>query len=308
MSACGCHTYDAAVDLQLAEINIATLVAPLDDPRIDDFRNALDEVNAIAERSPGFVWRLQTEEGNATAIQAFPDPLTIVNLSVWESPETLRSYVFDGLHRDFLRRRREFFVAAERTTALWWVRAGERPTVEDATARLAFLAAHGDSPYAFGLQKHHPVLSIQPSTLDDSDTVALIGELDAELSAMYPEPGSNHFTLTSEQVSPGRGAMLLARLDGRAVGCGAFRLLDATMAEVKRMYVRPEGRGGKLGAALLADLEHRARTAGAKRLVLETGELQAAALGLYAKAGFTPCASWGEYAGAPHSQCYDKSL
>ena len=85
--AAGTRTYDALVDLQLAEINIATLVAPLDDPQIDDFRNAVDEVNAIAEAAPGFVWRLQTDEGNATAIQAFPNPLTIVNLSVWESPD-----------------------------------------------------------------------------------------------------------------------------------------------------------------------------------------------------------------------------
>ena len=76
-----------ATDLHLAEINVATLVAPLDDPQIDDFRDALDEVNALAEASPGFVWRLQTDDGNATAIQAFPNPLTIVNLSVWESPE-----------------------------------------------------------------------------------------------------------------------------------------------------------------------------------------------------------------------------
>ena len=115
------------MELRLAEINIATLLAPIDDPRIDDFRNGLDEVNALAEASPGFVWRLQTEEGNATGIQAFPNPLTIVNLSVWESTESLRAFVFDDLHRSFLRRRREWFETAERTTALWWVPAGERP-------------------------------------------------------------------------------------------------------------------------------------------------------------------------------------
>jgi len=296
------------VELQLAEINIATLVAPMDDPLIDDFRNALDEVNALAEASPGFVWRLQTEDGNATAIQAFANPLTIVNLSVWESVDALRGFVFDGLHRSFLRRRREWFETAERTTALWWVPAGARPTVDDATARLAFLAAFGDSPYAFGLQRRHPVLAIVPTTLDDLDTQDLIGELNAELAAMYPVPGSNHFSLTPQQVAPGSGVLLQARLDGRPVGCGAFRTLDDTTVEVKRMYVRADGRGAKVGAALLADLEQRARAAGARRMVLETGPKQTEALGLYTKVGFVPCPPWGEYVDAPASCCFEKAL
>lgn len=81
-----------------------------------------------------------------------PDPLTIVNLSVWTSVGARRAFVFGGLHTDFLRRRREWFVPAERTTAMWWVPVGEHPTVDDATARLAALAGPGATPYAFGLR------------------------------------------------------------------------------------------------------------------------------------------------------------
>ena len=262
----------------LAQVNIGTLVAPLDDPRIDDFRNALDEVNALAELAPGFVWRLQTEEGNATAIQAFPDPLTIVNLSVWESPAALRAFVFDGLHRAFLRRRREWFVAAERTTALWWIPAGTQPTVDDAKARLAFLATYGDSPYAFGLQRTHPVLTIEP-TGDHA------GNCDA-----------------------GDRVQLRAELDGVAVGRGGYRVLDHVTAEIDELEVDPEHRRAKLGAAILANIEHRARGAGVKRLVVACPGDSSAGLGLWARAGFVPTGPWAEHVDTTGLACFDKPL
>ncbi|HYJ60260.1 MAG TPA: DUF3291 domain-containing protein [Actinomycetota bacterium] len=134
----------------LAQINIGRLLAPVDDPLIADFVAALEPVNALADASPGFVWRLQTEAGDATALRPYEDDLIIVNMSVWTSLEALRAFVFDGPHVDVLRRRREWFeVMAEAYTTLWWVPAGTIPTIDEAKERLAILEARGPSPDAF---------------------------------------------------------------------------------------------------------------------------------------------------------------
>ena len=136
---------------QLAQINVARLLAPIEAPQIADFVAALEPVNALADRAEGFIWRLQTAEGNATAVQAFDDPLVIVNVSVWDSIEALESFAYgDESHRGVLRRRREWFerhlVSA---TALWWIPAGTTPTVDEATARLEHLRSHGPTQHAF---------------------------------------------------------------------------------------------------------------------------------------------------------------
>ena len=93
--------------LHVAQINIGTMVAPTDDPRVAEFMDGLDRINAIADESPGFVWRLQADDGNATSIQIFPDPLTLVNMSVWESVDALKAYVYQSDHVEFFRRRAE---------------------------------------------------------------------------------------------------------------------------------------------------------------------------------------------------------
>ncbi len=117
---------------------------------IDDFRLNLEPVNALAEVSPGYVWRLQDESGNATGIQAFDDELEIVNLTVWESIDALADFAYRSGHAAFLRRRREFFeVPTEPIFCLWWIPEGEIPTVEEALARLEHLRAHGPTPTAF---------------------------------------------------------------------------------------------------------------------------------------------------------------
>ena len=122
----------------LAQVNLARLLAPVDAPETAEFVAALDPVNARADRAAGFVWRLETEEGNATSIRPFADPLVIVNLSVWESVEALEAFAYrDEGHRAVLRRRREWFERhVEPDTALWWIRAGTTPAVEEAVARL----------------------------------------------------------------------------------------------------------------------------------------------------------------------------
>ena len=136
--------------MHLAQLNVGRLRAPMDDPRIDDFRENLDRINALAEASPGFVWRLQDESGNATGIKPYGDDLEIVNLTVWESIEALADFTYRTGHVEFLRRRREFFKApSEAILCLWWIPEGTTPAVEDAVARLDHLRASGPTPTAF---------------------------------------------------------------------------------------------------------------------------------------------------------------
>ena len=141
----------------LAQINIGRLLAPLSDPLIADFVAQLDEINALAERSPGFVWRLQTPEGNATDLRPYEDDRIIVNLSVWESIEQLKDYVYRSAHTEVMKRRREWFEKFDGTfLALWWVDVGHLPTVEEAKQRLDHLYKHGESEFAFSFKKTFP--------------------------------------------------------------------------------------------------------------------------------------------------------
>ncbi|MFG1875602.1 GNAT family N-acetyltransferase [Sphaerisporangium sp. NPDC049003] len=139
---------------------------------------------------------------------------------------------------------------------------------------------------------------------------ALILELNAELAELYPEEGANHFRLDPEEVRPGRGAFLIADdgETGTPLGCGAVRLTEPGVAEIKRMYVRSDARGRGIGRALLLALLDQAAALGAARVVLETGERQAEALKLYRGAGFAETERFGEYVDSPLSVCMAKTL
>lgn len=138
---------------------------------------------------------------------------------------------------------------------------------------------------------------------------ALIDALNAELSGVYSEPGANHFRLDPEEVAGGRGTFLIVYREGEPVGCGALRLLHADTAELKRMYVSPAVRGMGLGRRLVTALEAEAQALGVRRLVLETGVRQAAALALYRATGFHPIRVYGEYCLSPEtSVCLGKEL
>jgi putative acetyltransferase len=138
---------------------------------------------------------------------------------------------------------------------------------------------------------------------------ALIDALNAELSGVYPEAGATHFRLDNEEVTDGRGAFVIVYKDGTPIGCGALRLLDSETGELKRMYVVPALRGKGLGRRLVAALEAEARALGVRRLVLETGTRQAAALALYRATGFNPIPLYGEYCLSPNtSVCLGKEL
>lgn len=141
----------------LAQINIARLVAPLDDPRIADFVAQLDPVNALADRSPGFVWRLQSESGNATDVSYSDDPFVIVNMSVWKNLETLKNFVYASDHIAPFRERAKWFEKMSKPHyCLWWVPAGHIPTVAEGRERLEHYQRHGSTPQAFWFQKPFP--------------------------------------------------------------------------------------------------------------------------------------------------------
>jgi Domain of unknown function (DUF3291) len=134
----------------LAQVNVARLREPLTSPLLADFVSELEPVNALADASPGFVWRLQTEDGDATSILAFEDDRILVNMSVWTSIETLSDFVYRSRHAAVMRRRRGWFEQmTEAYVVLWWIPAGHVPTVEEAKARLALLEANGSGRDAF---------------------------------------------------------------------------------------------------------------------------------------------------------------
>lgn len=152
-------------------------------------------------------------------------------------------------------------------------------------------------------------ITITRGDLADDASLALIGALNAELNGAYPEPGANHFRLDPDEVAPGRGTFLVVRMGGTPVGCGALRVLDAETAELKRMYVAPAARGTGLGRRLVDALEAEARALGVRRLVLETGTRQEAALALYRATGFVPIPLYGEYVLSPDTSiCMGKEL
>ena len=134
---------------QLAEINVALLKAPLDSPQLKDFVDNLDRINALAESSPGFVWRLKGDGNDATSLRPLGENV-IVNMSVWSDVNSLRDYVYKTAHVEILRRKREWFTRmADAYMVLWWVPNGHEPTVAEAVARLTQLRERGASPEAF---------------------------------------------------------------------------------------------------------------------------------------------------------------
>jgi hypothetical protein len=141
---------------ELAQLNIAHMKAPLESPSMADFVTNLDRINALAERAPGFVWRLQTEEGDATALRPLGDD-KLVNMSVWQDVQSLHDYVYRTAHVEIMRRRKEWFDSMrEAYTVLWWVPAGHRPDVAEAASKLEVLRRLGPTPEAFTFKQPFP--------------------------------------------------------------------------------------------------------------------------------------------------------
>ncbi|SRR6266536_5873398 len=148
-------------DHHLAQLNVARPRVPTDSPEFADFMALLPEINGLAERSPGYVWRLQDDSGDATALRPF-GPDVMVNLTVWESVRALRDFVYRSAHLEPMRRRRDWFVPFETAyLVLWWIPAGTLPTIAEAGERLDLLHRGGPSADAFTLREPYPA----PGTL-----------------------------------------------------------------------------------------------------------------------------------------------
>jgi hypothetical protein len=134
----------------IAQINIGRITAALEDPVMTGFVARLDEINALADRSPGFVWRLQESGGNATYLRPYADDRILVNMSVWETVEALSHFVYRTAHVELLRQRQQWFEKFSGAyAALWWVPASHVPGIDEAKKRLAHLEAHGPTEFAF---------------------------------------------------------------------------------------------------------------------------------------------------------------
>ncbi len=141
----------------LAQINVGTMLAPKGDPQVQPFFDAIDRINAVADAAPGFVWRLQDEAGDATAIQPTTDPLLLINMSVWEDADSLFTFTYQSAHTPVMAQRRSWFARFQGAhQALWWVPLGHRPTVEEGFAKLWHLDRYGPSAYAFTFKARFP--------------------------------------------------------------------------------------------------------------------------------------------------------
>jgi hypothetical protein len=161
---------------ELAQLNIGIIRGPMDSPIMAEFAANLERINALADHSPGFVWRLQTDEGDATSIRPFEDENLLVNMSVWRDVESLNKYVYGSAHVEIMRRRREWFERMrEAFLVLWWVPAGHRPSVAEAIAKLDILRAEGPTPEAFTFRQAFP----PPDAVRSQASVTFGGECPA---------------------------------------------------------------------------------------------------------------------------------
>jgi len=166
------HDVDDQPLYELAQTNIGRARWRIEDLRMSGFVGRLAEINELAERSPGFVWRLKDDSGNATHLQVTSDPRVIINLSVWRSVEELKTFAYRSLHLEPFQLRRHWFEPWEGPhLAAWWVPAGRRPTIEDALVRLDLIARHGSTPEAFTIKQPFPPPARRVATAFDVVTV-----------------------------------------------------------------------------------------------------------------------------------------
>lgn len=296
--------------VHLAQFNVARLRHPVEHPASAPFVALIDETNAHAEASPGFVWRHGIDTRDVDDLP-YDDKLVTVNASVWESVDHLVQFAYRGFHRDVYRRRADWMTHS--AAVMWFVPAGTVPTLQDGMARLAFHDEFGSSPYAFCTGERFPELVLRRHAFNDPVVAPLLAQLDAELLAATPDGGTNFLAIAPDDVAGDQGAFYVAWLDGQPRACGAWRRIDddaerPNTAEVKRMWADPTARGARLGAAVLATLQTDAVEAGITELRLETGEYLTAAVSLYRRFGFEACPPWGEYVNGVHSYTMSKPL
>jgi GNAT superfamily N-acetyltransferase len=278
----------------LAQLNIARMLGAMDSAVMADFAAGLAPMNALADASPGFVWRLQTEDGDATELRPFDDDMLIVNLSVWRDLESLRAYAYGSAHAEYLKRRREWFSRlSDAAVVLWWVPAGHQPTVNEAAERLAHLRAHGPSATAFTF-KHviapmpvgSGVVTIAPLTEQDR---AAWDVLARGYKTFYNTPTTDaEFDTAWRRLREADGVMGLgAHLDGQLVGIVHFLYHTSTwtptVCYLQDLFTAPEVRGNGVARALIEAVAADARTRGATKCYWLTHETNATARLLYDK-------------------------
>lgn len=158
------------MEFHLAQLNVGRVLHPVDSPEIKEFMDGLDPINRLAEQSEGFVWRFQTASGNATDAQHpwSADPFFLVNMSVWESPEALKNYVYKSGHLDYYLKRANWFEKPKDAHyVLWWIPKGQIPTLHEAQERLEHYRKHGATPYAFWFGKLFPPGVVEPAAILD---------------------------------------------------------------------------------------------------------------------------------------------
>jgi hypothetical protein len=142
--------------LYLAQVNIGKIIAPMNSSLMAGFADNLDRINALAESSEGFIWRLKDEANNATSIKVFDDDFIIINMSVWTNMDALYKYVYQSVHTDYLKRRREWFEKMpEMHMALWYVPESHIPDTAEAVDKLKYIRKHGETPLAFGFKNKY---------------------------------------------------------------------------------------------------------------------------------------------------------
>lgn len=147
-----------AEEYHIAQVNIGRILGPMDGPIMADFAAWLDPINAIADKAPGFVWRLQSESGNATDFRVFGEEWMLLNMSVWKDIDSLFRYVYASEHVDVMRRRNEWFERLQEAfMCLWWVPEGHIPTPQEAEAKILYLREHGPTPLSFTFKKRFTV-------------------------------------------------------------------------------------------------------------------------------------------------------
>ena len=145
------------MEYHLVQVNIAKMNAEIEDPIMSGFVQRLDEINALAENSKGFVWRFQTEEGDATYLRPFEDKRILFNMSVWEEVEDLMNYVYASKHLELLKSKNDWFTKlGEAHLALWWIEKGRIPTVEEALGKLDYIKHNGPSAEVFTFANRYP--------------------------------------------------------------------------------------------------------------------------------------------------------
>ncbi|HEY4609801.1 MAG TPA: GNAT family N-acetyltransferase, partial [Ilumatobacteraceae bacterium] len=227
------------------------------------------------------------DTGNATDIHVFDDPLVIVNLTVWTSLDALKAFAFRGIHREFFRRRAEWFVEGSTRTALWWIAAGDLPTTGDAKRRLDFVDAFGVSPYAFQMGQVHPVLTMRRTSADDAHVRGLLSD------------GSR-----GDEVPTNDDCVVVAEIDGQPAAFGWYRTVGSGTAVIQRIHVPLPARALRIGAAIVAELEAAARVAGLQHVHLDTVPKQVEA---YERFGFNRRAC-GDDPGRADIVCMEKPL